>query len=425
MGYDKYGLNWSVWGNDGKKKPGEKRQNAQQAQPDRKKEEKKPVTGIEETPEQPEEKPQPEYRIKDLRIITPPQGFRKDAPFDIEGEVENIRILITRPRILLYPVGRYKGQEDLFVSGGIDACIDTATHRFTGTCRKLRDPESFARDDSKTADATWELVVRAEGNTAERPFESKPLTFPLPDTFQVLQKIDYDEHGAMAYGKPQSGKHFKSNGIVKALQKDLITTGFLIKNSDDGYFGDQTDKAVNAFQEFAIKPERMKRKIGKIEITDKKLEQAQPDGVVGKKTRDELDRWIQNDYIRPVPVLRYNDYDTNGVKNGKGKEGTEEFHDGTPVTDLQKDLKNVGLYQRFKDDGYFFGKTKSELIRFQDAAAKGEFAKADNTRVGKAAKKEIAENVELKLNYAGAIPHIAAKAENTLKAIMKEQGLIL
>jgi peptidoglycan hydrolase-like protein with peptidoglycan-binding domain len=375
MGYDKYGLNWKVWGNTPSKPEKDKGASQQQSGSGTQKgkeQSKKSNTNIEETSEQPKEKLQPEYRIKSLRIVTPPEGFRQNAPFDIEGEVENIRIKITRPRIVLFPLGKYKGEEDLFVPGGIETFVDTKTLKFKGTCKNLCEPEAYARDSGKPASASWELVVRAEGNAAEKPFESKPLKFPQPDTFQILQKDDYDEHGAKKYSKPESGEHFKPNGLVKALQTSLITADFLVKGSDDGYFGEQTDKAVHSFQEFAIKPERMKRKVGKIETTAKKLEQAQPDGIVGKKTREELDRWVQNDWIKPLPPLRHGDVDDNGVKKGKGKLGSDEHHQGTPIVNVQKDLQKTDAYTGAVD-GWFWDKMKNAVTQFQDAAVKGQF----------------------------------------------------
>jgi hypothetical protein len=70
----------------------------------------------------------------------------------------------------------------------------------------------------------------------------------------------------------------------------------------------------------------MKRNSGKTETTDTTLDQEQPDGVVGKKTRDELDRWLQNNWIEPIPTVRKDDYDDTGVQNGKGKRGGDDHH---------------------------------------------------------------------------------------------------
>ena len=118
----------------------------------------------------------------------------------------------------------------------------------------------------------------------------------------------------------------------------MITTNFLPQGSDDGFFGDQTDKAVNDFQDYAIKLVRMKRSVGKTENTDTGLDQESPDGIVGGKTRDELDKWLQNDWIKPIPTLRHGEYDDTGVDNGKGKKGTDDHHLGTPVVEAQQEF---------------------------------------------------------------------------------------
>jgi uncharacterized protein (TIGR02594 family) len=188
-----------------------------------------------------------------------------------------------------------------------------------------------------------------------------------------LKKGDYDEDGAKTYVKPESGENFKSNGVVKALQGDLIKTSFLTKDSDDGFFGDQTDKAVREFQGYAIKTERMKRSAVKTEKTNQPLDLPQPDGVVEKKTRDELDRWLQSDWVKPIPTLRHGEYDDTGVSNGKGKRGTDDHHEGTPVVDAQKDFQKVGVYVDFALDGWFFDYMKDAVKLFQEAAVKGAF----------------------------------------------------
>ena len=73
---------------------------------------------------------------------------------------------------------------------------------------------------------------------------------PAPGTrlFVSLKKGDYDEDGAKKYDKLQSGENFKSGGAVKLLQRNLIQTGFLAESSADGFFGDDTEKALNSFK---------------------------------------------------------------------------------------------------------------------------------------------------------------------------------
>ena len=203
--------------------------------------------------------------------------------------------------------------------------------------------------------------------------ESERLTFPKESQFVELKKGDYDEDGAKTFDKPQNGDTFKPNGVVKALQGDLIKTCFLPKDSDDGFFGDQTDKAVREFQGYAIKTERMKRSAGKTEKTNPPLDLPQADGVVEKKTRDEIDRWLQSDWVKPIPTLRHGEYDDTGVSNGKGKRGTDDHHEGTPVVDAQKDLQKVSVYVDCVIDGWFSDKMLDAVKLFQEAAVKGEF----------------------------------------------------
>ena len=218
-----------------------------------------------------------------------------------------------------------------------------------------------------------DYFFKAEHIRGEKVIDSEDITLPQETTMIVLQKGHYDENGAAAYDKPQSGDNFKPNNVVKKLQGDLITTAFLPEGSDDGFFGDQTDTAVNDFQDYAIKSMRMKRSVGKTETTDTTLDQQAPDGIVGKKTRDELDKWLQNGWVKPIPTLRHGEYDDTGVQNGKGKSGTDDHHQGTPVVEAQQNLQKVGAYSDGAIDGWFFDKMLDAVKQFQDAATKGKF----------------------------------------------------
>jgi hypothetical protein len=117
----------------------------------------------------------------------------------------------------------------------------------------------------------------------------------------------------------------------------------------------------------------MKRNSGKTETTDTTLDQEQPDGVVGKKTRDELDRWLQNNWIEPIPTVRKDDYDDTGVQNGKGKRGGDDHHQGTPVEDAQKELQQVGVYLDFSVDGWCHDHMYEAIKQYHEAAEKGLF----------------------------------------------------
>ena len=219
-----------------------------------------------------------------------------------------------------------------------------------------------------------DYFFKAEHIRGEKVIDSADITLPQETTTIILQKGHYDENGAASYDKPQSGDNFKPNNVVKKLQGDLITTAFLPEGSDDGFFGDQTDKAVNDFQDYAIKSIRMKRSVGKTETADATLDQQAPDGIVGKKTRDELDKWLQSTWIKPIPTLRHGEYDDTGVQNGKGQRGADDHHQGTPVVEAQQDLQNVGVYSDGAIDGWFFDKMLSGVNIFQSAAADATFS---------------------------------------------------
>jgi len=218
-----------------------------------------------------------------------------------------------------------------------------------------------------------DYFFKAEHIRGEKIIDSEDLTLPMETKSIILQKDDYDENGAQKYNKEQSGDNFKPNNVVKKLQQDLITICFLPKGSDDGFFGDQTDKAVKEFQDYAIKLVRMKRSVGKTENTDEGLDQQSPDGIVGEKTRDELDKWLSKDWIKPIPTLRHGECDDTGVDNGKGKKGTDDHHQGTPVVEAQQNLQKVGLYLDFKIDGWFHDNMLCGVKDFQSAAADATF----------------------------------------------------
>ena len=218
-----------------------------------------------------------------------------------------------------------------------------------------------------------DYFFKAEHIRGEKVIDSEDITLPQETTTIVLQKGHYDQNGAAAYDKPQSGDNFKPNNVVKKLQGDLITTAFLPEGSDDGFFGDQTDTAVNGFQDYAIKSIRMKRSVGKTETADSTLDQQAPDGIVGKKTRDELDKWLQSTWVKPIPTLRHGEYDDTGVQNGKGKSGTDDHHQGTPIVEAQQNLQKAGVYSDGAIDGWFYDKMLSGVNIFQSAAADATF----------------------------------------------------
>jgi peptidoglycan hydrolase-like protein with peptidoglycan-binding domain len=224
-------------------------------------------------------------------------------------------------------------------------------------------------------DGNVKYFFRATHRRGEKAVDSIELNMPQPLHFVELKKDDYDENGADKYNKEKDGDNYKEKQVVTELQKNLVTLGFLADSKDatDGYFGDTTDTAVREFQDYAIKTDRMKRSKGKIEQADKALDQSGPDGIVGKKTADEIDLWLRKDWVKPEITLRHGEYDDTGVQNGKGNKGTDDHHKGTPVVKAQENLQNVGVYKEYNVDGWFHDHMYESLKRFQEAAAEGKF----------------------------------------------------
>jgi hypothetical protein len=313
-----------------------------------------PSAAVADNQESPGKDPSPvEYRIKYVRAVEPANGFRHNKAYDIEGEIEPLVDKITQPRIVLYPVGIYKATEDDFFPNGIEAFPDK-DGSFRVTCNHLYNAAEYDNDRARPDDATWTLIIRAQGRTAEKDAESEPLTFPRAEkTFISLRKGHYDENGASRYEKPREGEDYVGGDAVKLLQQDLITLRFLPKDEDDGFFGSKTDSAVRQFQEVAIDKYRMPLKLGKLIETETTLQQSSPDGIVGPKTRDEIDLWKKNEWVKPAIIVRHGDYDDEGVNNRKGERDGDDHHIKTPVKDLQRGLKERGFENVGVEDGWF------------------------------------------------------------------------
>jgi GH24 family phage-related lysozyme (muramidase)/peptidoglycan hydrolase-like protein with peptidoglycan-binding domain len=224
-------------------------------------------------------------------------------------------------------------------------------------------------------DLNVKYFFRATHRRGEKAVDSMELNMPQPLHFVELKKDDYDENGADKYNKEKDGDNYKEKQVVTELQKNLVTLGFHENSKDavDGYFGDKTDKAVREFQDYAIKTDRMKRNKGKIEQADRALDQSEPDGIVGKKTADEIDLWLRKGWTKPEITLRHGEYDDTGVWNGKGKTGTDDHHKGKPVVEAQENLQNAGVYKEYNVDGWFHDHMYEAVKQFQEAAAEGKF----------------------------------------------------
>ncbi len=350
---------------------------------------KKPHRGIGDALDGPIPDPPPvEYRIKYVRPVEPESGFRHNKAYDIEGEIEELVEKVTQPRIMLYPKGIYKKSVDNFFPNGIEVFPDK-DGKFRVMCNHLFNAMEYDKDHEKHDEATWTLIIRAQGRTAEKIVESEPLTFPQPQKpFLDLRMGHYDDFGASSYHKPREGGDYVRGEAVKILQQDLISLRFLQEGEDDGFFSSKTDVAVKKFKEIANDKYRMPCKLGKLIEVQSTLEQSCPDGVVGSNTRDEIDLWKKMGWVKPAIILRHGDYDDDGVKNHKGQHGGDDHHIMTPIKELQRGLKERGFESVGAEDGWFRDKTKEAIIEFQTCAAEstrlvmGEIKEVDITFKG-------------------------------------------
>jgi peptidoglycan hydrolase-like protein with peptidoglycan-binding domain len=330
----------------------------------------------------------PEYRITEVAIVVPSDGLKKDQPFDIKGTIQPLAGTLTKKKVRIDLITRYKGAEDTFTTVEADIADDNT---FTGSCKQLFYHDEYQRDKDKPADAKFTLEAKASGTGAEKEVISKAVDLPMATSTVILKKGKYGETWSSKNEAthPKSGKEFVPDNKVKKLQENLITFRLLPLKSDDGIFGEKTEAAVKKFQELAGKPERKQADDVKIVKTEKITFDGTIDGIVGEKTEKEIAVWLQNNWVKPDAEYRKGDYDDNGVKNKFGERGGENHHPGNGITELQKDLTTIKAYKG-KIDGIFGEKTEAAVKLFQDKASKGELVEKDGKKA------EIKEEEKLK-----------------------------
>ena len=376
----------------------------------------------------PQENKKPLVKLSEGKFVPPAEGTEINKKCPVQVSVEYLDDSAKSMQKVTFSL--YANYND--TTSNLNLCVDGYEKDGIAQAEMTMYPPSGYKEGDSV-----EYFFKAEHIQGEKVIDSEDLTLPMEIKSIILQKGDYDENGASAYNKEQSGDNFKPNNVVKKLQQDLITICFLPKGSDDGFFGDQTDKAVKEFQDYAIKLVRMKRSVGKTENTDKGLDQESPDGIVGEKTRDELDNWLSKDWIKPIPTLRHGEYDDTGVDNGKGKSGTDEHHQGTPVVEVQQNLQKVGLYLNFKIDGWFHDNMLCGVKDFQSAASdatfvvNGKLTLFDQKLTG-FRKEELCpatqEYLKMVVDKSGKVPEKIQKAtktsENGIQFIMNHEGFV-
>jgi hypothetical protein len=330
----------------------------------------------------------PEYRITEVAIVVPSDGLKKDQPFDIKGTIQPLAGTLTKKKVRIDLITRYKGAEDKFTT--VEADIDN-DNSFTGVCKQLFFHDGYQRDKEKPADAKFTLEAKVSGTGAEKEVVSKTVDLPMATSTVILKKGKYDNAWSSKNEAthPKSGKEFVPDNKVKKLQENLITFRLLKKEQVTGMFDEITDAAVKKFQELAKKPERKKTSDVQIIKTEKITFDGDADGIVGEKTEKEIALWLQNSWVKPDPEYRKGDVDDNGVKNKHGERGSDKHHPGNGILDLQKQLTAIGAYKG-KQDGWFGDIMEAAIKLFQDKASKGELVEKDGKKV------EIKEEEKLK-----------------------------
>jgi peptidoglycan hydrolase-like protein with peptidoglycan-binding domain len=330
----------------------------------------------------------PEYRITEVAIVVPSDGLKKDQPFDIKGKVQPLAGTLTKKKIRIELITRYKDAEDKFATVEADIAGDNT---FTGSSKQLFYHDGYQRDKEKPAGAKFTLEAKASSAGAEKEVVSKTVDLPMETSTVILKKGTYDDAWVKGHEAthPKSGKEYVPDNKVKKLQENLITFRFLPQKSDDGFFGDTTEIAVKQLQELAKKPERKKADDVKIVKIDKITFNGSADGIVEEKTEKEISVWLQNNWVKPDPEYRKGDVDDNGVKNKHGERGSDKHHPGSGILDLQKQLTALGAYNG-KPDGWFDEKTEAAIKLFQEKASKGELLEKDGKKA------EVKEEEKLK-----------------------------
>jgi hypothetical protein len=233
--------------------------------------------------EKPKSKDAPEYRKTEVAIVVPSDGLKKDQPFDISGKVQPLAGTLTKKKVRIDLITRYKGTEDKFATVEADISGDNS---FSGSCKQLFYHDGYQRDKEKPADAKFTLEAKASGAGAEKEVISKTVDLPMATSTIILNKGKYDDAWSSKNEAthPKSGKEFVPDNKVKKLQDNLVTFRFLKKDQVTGMFDDATDAAVKKFQELAKKPERKKAGDVKLIKAEKITFDGDADGVVGEKT---------------------------------------------------------------------------------------------------------------------------------------------
>jgi hypothetical protein len=352
----------------------------------------KPNTGVDSmTGVEPVKPPEPEIRFVSARFEPHPvNGYAVNQGCVIDGKAEFLtKTNMTRCTVELFSIFEDEEQNQQINPDKYGtAYIDTDTGEFRFDNIPLYIPFGYPERES------FKTPIRYKAEISSARCE-KPLVcyLDLPDQSvsepSLLKKGMYDDKGVEKYPDTyrKGGDGYVEGTPVHEFQKKMEAFRYLPPGSSDGVFGPRTDTAARNFQTDSRGRLRVDRPGGKLIEAASITFQSSVDGVVGPKTRREIEVWESENFLRPLPNLYYDDYDREAVSRGVRKSGRgygadahaqneaklDDYHDlAFPVLNAQKELAEVDAYIG-DQEGWFGDKMKFGIERFQECAADGTF----------------------------------------------------
>jgi peptidoglycan hydrolase-like protein with peptidoglycan-binding domain len=355
---------------------------------------KKPNTGTDPDSEKPNEPPQPEVSFVSGQFEShPTYCYALNSEAVVSGKIRYLVAKSTFKKLTLDLFAIYESNEEDF---GIDAkkygtayINNDQTFKFPGVPLYCHKKYECSEDKEFVKPVRYRAVIT---NGRQDKALEVLLDLPVSDAKKPvdLKEGMYDDKARN--GRPGKYPADPAQGYIVGtpiydLQMTLEGYRYLLKGTANGVFGPKTDGAMKQFQSDSLKKLRVDRTGGKLVEAQSITYKGQSDGIVGAMTRDELEQWKRQNYLRPLPNLYHGDFDREAVNQGvkssprgykndaqaKREAQQDDYYDiGTPVVNVQRDLQKMDAYTGALD-GWFFDKMKDAVNLFQEAAEKGEF----------------------------------------------------
>jgi len=338
----------------------------------------------EEPPKQP---PPPEIQLIEAEFKAP-DGFGPNKNCKVEGKGKLLKDTSkTKLELGLSTIyGDKEVDQQLFATTNIKK---DGTFTFTGVTMYIPDDypdhEAFSKEIRYKGCITGANVEKELEFFIDLPLDEEPAK-PIS-----IKKDMYDDKAVEKYPSKyqKDGEGYVAGTPVFEFQQAMEQFRYLPSKTANGVFGPKTDKAARAFQKDSQSKLRVLQSSGKLGEATIVTFKSSVDGIVGQKTRDEIEVWKAKNFLRPLPTLYKDDFDRQAINSRKKSDDRpsvrqwgdrpeedakqDDYHDiGNPVLDAQKDLESVGAYDGDLD-GWFFDKMKDAVELFQEYAAKGQF----------------------------------------------------